>query len=1034
MKFTKSLIFCIMTFLLTIVAQAQDISVSGKVIDENGLPIPGASVSIKGAPKATSTDLDGSYQIKAPKNGILIVSYIGYTSVSEAINGRTTINVNLKPQNEELKEVVVTALGVKRSTKAIGYATQTVKGETLQTVRGVDVATSLTGKVAGLLVKNSTDFAAAPEIQLRGEKDPPLLVIDGVPYGNMSLRDVPADDIESINVLKGSTASALYGVRGQVGAIMVTTKKGASKNGLEVSFNSSSMYTAGYLAIPKMQSTFGRVIDNTNTVSTSGDGAWGVPLDGRMVNQWNYVTKQWGLSPYLPVGKDNFANFISQGYIMNNNFSVVQQGENGNLRASASWVKNQGQYPNSVYDKITYSIGGEMRMDKFTLSSSLTYNKQTSPNVGFNGYTAYDPMYTLLVWSAPDYDVRTTKDYWIVKDKQQNTSYLNTNNNPYYDRYERTRSLNRDVINGTLALSYKFSPLLKATFRTGYDNFNDHQTIQIPMSSLHSAGASTVIDGGTDVWGESQLGSYNEGTSRGYSYNNDFLLEGNKSLGDFTIEGLAGATSYFKQTEGIEAFTQGGLLIPGYYSLKSSILPAKVNPYLSRIASNSLFGRLAVSWKSIAFLEGSIRNDWASTLSAATRSYSYPSLSGSLVLSELLPKTDWLSFWKIRGSWTTARNIPSPFSINSTYSLSNNVWGSLSGQSLPTSIRPTNLRSDGNETYEAGTAISFFKKRVSLDVTYYEKRYFDGITNAGISSSSGFYTALINTGEEQTRKGIEASLDVTAIKRTDWQWNLGFNWASSAIYYSKLDPIYSSNNTWVKVGERADAYVINELMKDPQGNIIYSNGLPVYAPFQTRVGYADPKFTWGLNTMLKYKNFTFNASVDGRVGGLAQTRTEMYMWISGNHPDSVVPERFLDANDPGSKNYVGTGVKVVSGDFTYDKDGILTDTRTYAPNDVKVTYESYINKLHKGTAWGGAPGPLETLSTTFFKIREMSISFDFPKDILDILHAKSLSFSAVGQNLYLKAKDFKYSDPDGGTENFSDPSQRFVGFNIKANF
>lgn len=1034
MKFTKSLIFCFMTILLSVGAWAQDITVTGRVLDENGLPIPGVNILIKGTSKAMTTDLDGSYQIKAESNGTLVFSFIGYNPAQEPLKGRTKIDVKLNPQTEDLKEVVVTSLGIKKSTKALGYATQGISGGSLQTVRGVDVATSLTGKVAGLLVKNSTDFASAPEILLRGEN--PILVIDGVPYGNMTLREVPADDIESISVLKGSTASSLYGIRGKSGAIMVTTKKGAPKQGFSVSLNSGAMYTAGYLAIPEMQSTFGRLIDpTTNTVSTSGDGSWGVPLDGRMVNQWNYATKKWELSPYLPVGKDNFANFVSQGYVMNNNFSLVQQGELGSIRASATWVKNQGQYPNSVFDKVTYSLGGDIKLDNFTLSSSMTYNKQTSPNIGFNGYTAYDPMYTLLVWSSPDFDVRNAKDYWVTKNEVQNNSYTNTNNNPYFDRNERIHSQDRDVINGTLSVDYKFRPWLKAMYRIGYDNFNDHQIIRVSKGSLRSVGDATVISGGTGIWGESNLGSFNEGISRGYSYNSDFILTGNKSFGDFALDGLAGATSYFTQTEGIEAFTQGGLLIPGYYSLKSSVLPATVNPYLTREKINSLYGRLSLSWKSIAFLEGTYRNDWASTLSASNRSYNYPSLAGSFVLSEILPKTNWLSFWKVRGSWATTKDIPNPFVINPTYTLSNNVWGNLSSQYLPGSIRPENLKPEGTETYEVGTAMSFIKKRISLDVTYYEKRYFDGIVNATISSSSGFSESTVNTKEQQTRKGVEIVLNGTPVKGDDWQWDLGFNWASSAIYYTKLDPVYSSNQPWVKVGERADANIIYELMRDPQGNIINSAGLPQYSDYQTRIGYNDPKFIWGLTSALKYKNISFNVSVDGRVGGLAQTRTEMYMWISGNHPDSVVPERFLDANNPGTSNYTAVGVKVVSGEATYDVNGNITsDTRTYASNDVKVTYESYINKLHKGTAWGGAPGPLEVLSTTFFKIREMSITYDFPKGILDILYAKSFSIAAVGQNLYLNAKQFKYSDPDGGTENFSDPSQRFIGVNVKASF
>ncbi|HBU44537.1 MAG TPA: SusC/RagA family TonB-linked outer membrane protein, partial [Porphyromonadaceae bacterium] len=246
------------------------------------------------------------------------------------------------------------------------------EGDGLQTVKGVDMGTSLTGKIAGLLVRNSTEFSDAPSIQIRGED--PLLVIDGVPYANMTLRDIPSDDIESISVLKGATASALYGYRGGSGAIMVTTKKGLTNKGLSVSVNSGTMLSAGYLAIPELQSDFGRVVrknaDGALEYVRSGDGSWGVPLDGREIIQWDPISKTMKPMPYLPVGKDNFQNFLEQGYILNNNVNLAQQGEFGSFRTSLTWVNNKGQYPNSTFDKLTFSLGGDMKIDKFLLTAS----------------------------------------------------------------------------------------------------------------------------------------------------------------------------------------------------------------------------------------------------------------------------------------------------------------------------------------------------------------------------------------------------------------------------------------------------------------------------------------------------------------------------------------------------------------------------------------------------------------------------------------------------------------------------------------
>ena len=1024
---------CLLLF--SIASSAQKRSVTGKVTDENGLALRGVSVVIEKSGQGTSTDKSGHYIIQAEDNDAMQFSFVAkQTQLLTVVPGKSVYNLTLLQQNTELQTVVVTALGIKRETRALGYSVQTVAGAGLQTVKGVDVGTSLTGKVAGLLVKNSTEFTAAPDIEIRGES--PLLVIDGVPYGNMTLRDVPPDDIESITVLKGATSSALYGYRGANGTIMVTTIKGSKNKGLTVSFNSSTMFTAGYLAIPKLQSTYGRVINTaTNTYARSGDGSWGVPMDGRMVNQWDPISKSMKLMPYLPIGSNNFNNFLNQGFILNNNISVVQQSELGSFRASASWVDNKGQYPNSKYDKLTYSMAGDIKVGKFSLSSSMTYNKQNSPNIGFSGYTAYDPMYNMLVWSAADYDVRQYKDYWLVKNEVQNNSFTSTNNNPYFDRNERIHNLNRDIFNGTLALNYNLTPWIKATFRTGFDTYSDKQEVRISEGSFQGGGATTVLKGGSQVWGESRKGSFNTGLGRGYSINNDFIVTAKRSVGEFNIDAFAGGTIYYSQDEGMEAFTQGGLSVPGFYSLMASVNPAEVDSRLSKQQVNSLYGRVALSWKNLIYAEGTMRNDWSSTLPKSTRSYLYPSVSASFIASELLPKMDWLSLWKLRGSWTSSKTPADIYNINSVYSVTNNSWGNLSSATLPTTIRGTDVHPESASTFEVGTAASLFQNKVSVDVSYYNKRMYDFLKSTGISPASGYSSNYVNINEEISRKGWEVFTNITAVKTKDFKWDIGLNWSTYARYYTKLDPLFSADKPWVKVGERADAFVLRNFQRDPQGNMIYSNGLPLFSSYDSKYGYSDPNWIWGANTSLQYKNWQFNIAFDGRSGGLTQTTTEMYMWISGSHPNSLDPARALDVATPGSKNYIGEGVKAISGAATYDTYGNITsDNRIYAPNDVPVTYKSYIGRIHKGTAWGGAASPLDVYSTTFFKIREVSLTYSFPKSIYSRISAKGASISAVGQNVFLSAKQFKYSDPDGGTENFSDPSVRYLGFNIKVDF
>lgn len=1008
--------------------------INGTVMGAQREPLPGAYVLIKGTRIGTITDDKGTFTLNVPDNAILQVNYMGFKSIEVSTAGRAIFNIQLEEDTQLIEALVVTALGIKREEKALGYSVQSVSGSSMQTVKSVDAGTSLTGKVAGLLVRNSSEFTEAPDIFIRGER--PLIVIDGVPYANMSLRDIPQDDIENISVLKGATASALYGYRGSSGAIMITSKGGMKSKGLSVSINSGTMFDAGYLAIPETQSTFGRVVNTgTNTYARSGDGSWGVPMDGREVIQWDPISKSLKPMPYLPIGKDNFKNFLEQGYVLNNNINVVQQGEYGSFRVSATWVQQKGAYPNSLFDKYTYTIGGDLKFENLTISSALSFNKQLSPNRGFSGYTGYDPMYNLLVWAAPDYDIRLYRDYWVVPNEVQNSSYTSTNNNPYFDRYERTHKINKDILNGNLTMNYDIAKGIKATFRTGFDTYSNRQDITISRGSFQGAGAAKVISNGTEVWGESAKGSYNLGIERGYSFNNDLLLSVNKNYREFVFDGFVGGSLFYRQNEGMEARTQGGLTIPGFYSLKASVNPVAVASTVHREQVNSLYGRLAVSWKNLVYTEATLRNDWSSTLPQTTRSYLYPSVAASFIASELLPKMDWLSFWKLRGSWTVSKTPAGVYAINSVYSITNSVWGNLSGASFPTSIRGIDVRPESSTTFEIGTAVNLWKSRASLDVAYYNKRMYDFIRSTGITPASGFTSKFVNIDEEITRKGVEISANVVPVESRDWRWDISVNWSKYARYYTKLDKEFSADRPWVKVGNRADHYILRDYQKDKDGNIIHNNGLPLYSAYDSLFGYSDPDWIWGIGTNLRYKNWQLTLSMDGRVGGIAQTTTEMYMWRAGSHPKSVTPERMADATTAGSKNYTGKGVKVVSGTVTYDTYGNITsDTRVFAANDIPVTYKTYTEAYHKGTAWGGAPSPVDAYSTTFLKIRELAITYNVPENIAGKIKAKNATISLISNNLFLWAKQFKYSDPDGGSENFADPSLRYIGFNVKLGF
>jgi TonB-linked SusC/RagA family outer membrane protein len=959
-----------------------------------------------------------------------------------------------------LDEIVVTALGIKREQKALGYSVQQVGGESLQKVAGVDVGTSLTGKVAGVLVQNSTDFNVEPTFKIRGETDP-LIVIDGVAYSNKKLNDIAAEDIESMSVLKGATASALYGFRGEKGAVLITTKNGSmSKTGVSVDVSSNTMLNAGFLAIPEKQSVYGR--GTAYIYDINSDQSWGTFMDGSLKTQWDPIAKEFREYEYLPVGKNNFKNFLEQGYITNNNVSVSFKEGPVALRTSLNWTENKGSYPNSKLDKYTYTLGGDIDLDKFKLTSNMSYTKRETPNMGSNGYTSYDPMYTLLIWSSADFDIRDYKDnYWLIPGELQNNhfgynfdtdTYSGKNqNNPYFDRYERINEQSRDIFNADLTTSYEIASWLKVTLRSGIDFFINRGEIRISRGSYTSSG-NTGIPGNPYTWNGSRTGAYLTGKTQGFSINSDALFTGNYTFLDkLDMEYMAGGTIFYGRDDNINAETVGGISVPDYFSLNASVNPAAVGESTTARQVNSLFGRLALSWNRFIFTDLTARKDWVSMLASPNvpekdRSYVYPSVSSSFVLSELLPEStkSWLDLLKFRASWTQAKTAPEPYAINSVFSVTPGTWNEMNGASAPETIYLDSYSPNSYATTEFGMQAITLKKRLAIDVTYYNKNIFDILKRGPLTSASGYTGIYLNTDEERSNKGWEVAATVTPVRTKDIEWDVNLNWSTYKQVYEKLDSTYTNNfgKPWVKVGKRTDAFVTKDYLRVPDGEyagqFIYSNGRIQRSSYNSVFGYSDPDWIWGVNTNFRYKNFSLFMSFDGVVGGLLSTRTESYMWQAGVHPESLTKERELDVLNPGSENYIGEGVKVVSGSVTYDVNGNITsDTREYAPNDVPTTYKQAVQDLHSTSAWGGSANPNDIYARTFLKLREISLTYTIPKNILANMGGgviKGASVSLIGQNVLFWSKDWKYSDPDGGVEDFADPSVRYLGGKIKVSF
>jgi TonB-linked SusC/RagA family outer membrane protein len=1020
------------------------IEIKGRITDEKGEPLEGVSVMNERTKNGTKTDVNGYFTIQAEINDMLTFSYVGKAEQKVKVaDVNTVFNISLADAVVANEAVVVTALGIKREQKALGYSVQKVSGEALQKVSGLEVATSLTGKVAGVLVKNSPDFASAPVVSVRGENA--LIVIDGVAYQNKSLADISSEDIESISVLKGATASALYGFRGANGAILITTKNAStSKSGITIDVTSNTMFTAGFLAIPEKQIVYGR--GGSGTYTLNSEESWGTVMGGKNQMQWDPIDKTFKSMPYLPVGKDNFQNFLEQGYVTNNNLNIGFKKDNVSIRNSLNYAENKGRYPNSKIQKYTYSFGADVNLNKLKMSTNLSYAKKKSPNVGSNGYTSYDPMYSLLIWSPADWDIRLYKDnYWLVQDQVQNNHYglpadgVYTGrpiNNPYFDRYEKTNEISRDIFNADLTVSYELTDWLKATVRSGVDFYNERGELRSSWGSYVSSGNTGVPGAEFSGWNGGIKGQYNIGQSTGFSSNSDLLLSGDRKIKDFNLEYLAGGTIFYRKDDNLNASTQGGISVPDFFSIKASVNPAQVSQSTSAQQVNSVFGRVGISWNKMVYVEATGRNDWSSTLPKSTRSYFYPSVATSFIVSELLDNTkDWLDLLKLRGSWTLSKRPAGIYEINSSFTIQPATWGTLNGAGVPSNLYSPSIKPTSAETFETGIQSMFFKNRLMLDVSYYTKRTFDRITTVGLTPASGYNGIVTNFGEEITRRGWEIILNGTPVKNRVWQLDIGLNWSTFASYFTKLDSLYSAKRPWVKVGERSDYFISRDFQRDLSGNLIHnSTGRPIVHPYDVLFGYSDPKFIWGANANLKYKNFSLYFSFDGVNGGITNTRTESYMWQAGIHPNSLSPERALDVATPGSKNYLGQGVKVVSGSATYDANGnILTDTRVFATNDIYTTYKQYTFDLHNSSAWGGNGSKADTYSKTFFKLREISLTYNVPAKLIRKV-AKAASISLIGQNVLLKAKQFKYSDPDGGREDFADPATRYIGAKISFTF
>lgn len=1049
----------------------EEVLISGRVLDAAGQPMSGVSVAVKGSSRGTTTNANGEFSITVQKGDVLVFSSVDFASQEIVAEKTTTVTITLQPNEKALQEVVVTALGVKKEKAKVAYAIQDVKGELLQKAPETNVANNLVGKVAGLSIYTKSTLYENPEIYIRGQST--LVVIDGVPT-QTDFWNINPNDIESVNVLKGTAAAALYGSLGINGAIMITTKKGkAGGNGVEVSYNTTTQFQAGFLRVPKTQKEYGMGWNGYYAfIDGKGGGGWyddygyvwGPKLNqpdpstasGFMeVPQYNspydpnqlFEFQQNGYTdyshykpiPWITRGQNNLKNFLQNELSTTHNISVAGKTDRSDYRISVSHTYQKGQVPNTHLNSTNLSLAGSLKVtDKLRVESSIGYNKQYTPNYPETGYGPNNFFYNILLWMGPDVDIRDLRNYWQpsggrstssgsfipygVKDIQQMNYNYSWYNNPYYLAYEFQKGYTNDVIVAQLNATYDFTKDLQLLVRTGLTGNNATSEIKTPYS---------YINYGTSA---APKGNYRVSNASNLLLVSDVLLTYKKTfLRDFSATVSAGASNRFTQAKSDFAQTNGGLTVPLAYNLRSSINPLSVggsNPDAgnSRVESQvgSVFGYTDLGYKNMVYLNFSARNDWTSTLQKPYNSFFYPSVSLSVIGSEIIQMPSFISYFKLRGSYANISSDVSAYYTIPVYN-SGTSWNGTPSLNLPGTIISPNIKPRKTISQEYGTELRFLKNRIGLDVTYFKYLEKNFPKDVPISQASGFNSIRLNA-DEIYRKGLEIILSGSPIRTKDLRWDITLNYSrlrrTVKSYYGGEDI-----RDGVKVGQRTDVYRTWAWERSPDGQIVYgSNGFPKYIDHVVNLGYYNPDWEFGALNTIAYKNFALSFSFDGRIGGLLYNGVEQKLYEGGMHP--ATSNQYRDDSYAGNATYVGQGVVVTSGDVQYDVQGnIVSDTRKFAPNTQAVKYIDWVF----ATYVNGIPDA-NMYKRTFVKLREVTLTYNAPQSLMKKTPFKGASFSITGRNLALWS-DAPFMDPDGyeGTS-LADPSYRNIGFNLNLKF
>lgn len=1030
------------------------IRVKGKVTDEKGLPVPGVSIIEKGADNTAVTSLTGEYSLNV-KDGsaVLLFRMMGYQTQELAVNDHTVINVSLIPDQTALSEVVVTALGIKRSEKALGYSIASVKGSDVNTVKEVNVINSLAGKVAGVnVVSTGSDPGSSAFITIRGQSsiatdNQPLFVVDGVPVAH-SLRsasdvgrssvdygspvaDISPDDVESITILKGASAAALYGSRAGSGVVLITTKSGsAAKKGLGVDFNSNAMFDQAWI-FPHFQTQFGAG-EYTDDPAPSTDGAWGARLDvGTKHLQWNSpigadgkpIPTDWVSHP------NNAKDFFKTGATYTNNIALTGKNADGNYRLSYTNMSNKGIVPNTDLSRNTLNLAATYILHpKLKISTNLGYVSNKSDNRP----SAYRESVTQMVYYMPaNMNINDLKNYWKPGRENIEQFSADDSDNPYFVAYQHTNAFDRNRLTGNIQAVIDLTGNLNFMARTGLDMYNEEHETKRPFSAKRF-----------------KFGGYGVDNSYFMEQNTDFLINYKKTLNQDWSFDLSFGGNQMNQTNRSTAQSTQSLSIPGIYNINNAQAGTISNAqYNSRKRINSLYGMGHASFRDMVFLDVTGRNDWSSTLPSANNSYFYPSVSLSAVLTDVFKvKSDILSFAKVRANWAQVGSDTGPYQLYNTIPF-NQDWGDVKRATIEFNLKNNFLKPEIATSYEFGGDLRFLNNRLALDVTWYKTNKRNQIINIPTTIASGASNRLINAGNIQN-SGWEIGLTAMPCKgEFNWESNINFTKnENKVISLLKGLPEYSMGSAdgdniryLIKEGTKIGDFYTPSYSKVPSGPnagaaLLDKNGHYIRNTAEyIKVGNYNPDFTVGFNNTFNYKNFRLNFLLDWRKGGNFYSYVVKSLLTSGLTDNTLAGRDAQTGGLPwvdsqGNKRNDGMIIPgyIANGDGTFRENNVIIAASDFYDN----TYNKFYERL--------------TYSASFLKLREASLTYVFSKNIIRKLPISNLSLSLIGRNLYTWTANGLGYDPETtmsvtegfklGVGHWTLPGTRSFGFKLSCNF